>query len=212
MLLVGLMPTLIGCGHPYRETANPFPVLAGEYDRLYEASRQVLKDRGYTLARQSYRFGNVMTEPKTSPTFAEPWHGDNSNLYLAGQSTLRHLRRQITVTIQPSETDTPAVNEETDEGQPPKEGPTVVPVKPGGQHYELRVEVTLEARQRPTRRLIGAAGRSGFSHLSEVPTEWARRGIPGSYWQPVGRDRELEARLVQDIVRRATELIENEPT
>src|SRR5688572_16983036 len=78
---VGLLLALglAGCSHPvrpltgFRPAPNPVEVDAAEYDRVFEASVDVLRDAGFRVNRRDYRFGDVVTYPDTSPTVFEPW-------------------------------------------------------------------------------------------------------------------------------------------
>ena len=60
----------------------------------------------------------------------------------------------------------------------------------------------LERKQIPTRRMAGSARRNVFSDLSTPPRDLIDKGVTGSYWEPIGRDPFLEARLIQQITER----------
>jgi hypothetical protein len=194
-----------GCQSDPPRVADPLPVAGAEYDRFYEATRAVLRDRGFELAQQNYRFGLVTTEPLTARTLFEPIGDNHQSLASATRSTLRHTRRKVRVALEPqqesqgsSQNAMPAATQPITLTDAP---PTVATTKPAEAAYQLRVVVTVEARQAPTRRVIGGTGRRVFSTLNRVPKRWARRGIEKTYWHPLGRDRELEAQLRREIVR-----------
>ncbi len=62
----------------------------------------------------------------------------------------------------------------------------------------LAVEVQLEQLQQPATRVINRYGGPTQS-FREVPAEWSERRLEPAYWQPLGRDTLLEARLLRDI-------------
>lgn len=177
LLALGL--TLTGCNRPRPEAQNPLTIDSLEYDRVYDAAIAALRDAGFRVDRQDYRFGRLTTFPQGSPTALEVWDPDNTTAAQAWQSTLVDLQRIARVFIDPL---------------PGEEPPA----------YDLRVEVILEQRQTPIRRMTGSISRNVFSSLEAVPTDWRQRGIDANYWQPVGRDTALEDRLLHDILHRAT--------
>lgn len=170
-----------GCQRAVVDTPNPQPIAADAYDRMYDASITVLRDHGFRVDRRDYRFGRITTHPLDSPTAVEPWRPQNTTASQAWQSTLDHLRRTASVFLEPPDDDAP-------------DG-----------HYLLRVEVLLERHAQPTRRLTGTGRRNVFSSLDSAPEEWRRRGIERRYWEPVGRDPHLEARLMRAINTRMTD-------
>ncbi|MEX1017779.1 MAG: hypothetical protein WDZ31_13640 [Phycisphaeraceae bacterium] len=169
---------LTGCQRAVVDAPNPLPIASEEYDRMYDASIAVLRDHGFRVDQQDYRFGEVVTRPDDAPTAIEFWQADNTTAAQAWQSTLDHLRRTVTVFLEPAEAE-------------------------GEGDYALRVEVLMERRVQPTRRLTGSSRQNVFSTLDAVPAEWQRRGITAHYWEPVGRDPYLEARLLRTIVAEA---------
>lgn len=204
---------LLGCRGPAALAPNPFEIDAREYDRVYDASVQVLRDYGFTVDRQDYRFGRVTTGPLGSPTLLEPWKRDNSTLGQAAASTVGDLQRKVTVFIDPviamDATPARAAGEEVAEDAEiaASAGASASPAD-GGEAgaYLLRVEVLIERREVPTRRLTGTASRNVFSSLRDTPVEWQKRGIEANYWLPVSRDPQLEQRLLREIVSRSLSL------
>lgn len=136
----------------------------------------MLRDAGFQLNRQDFRFGRISSEPQGSPTVFEPWKSDNVRAEEAWLSTLGDLRRTVTISLEPKETVELA------------------------SAYGLRVEVVLERLQIPERRMDGRTQGSVFADLGEVPAELQDRGIRQRYWQPIGRDLALEQYLTQKIL------------
>jgi len=208
LLAIACLSLLPACqrGPDYGQAANPFPVAGAEYDRLYNATRRVLKARGFTIARANYRFGVIQTEPRTANTLAEPIRNNNTGLRQQTRATLRHLRRTVTVTVEPADADNPSTTQPADpdsDRDAAPTPPTIATTRPATGDYQLRVRVRVEARQHPTRRLINATGSRVFSTLERVPERWQQRGIERTYWQTIGDDDKLENRLIHDIVRRS---------
>lgn len=182
-----VMLTTGGCHRPFTPAPSSLAIDAAEYDRMFLAGAQVLRDHGFRVDRQDYRFGQVTTRPADSPIALELWRPANTTPGQAWQSTLDHLRRTVTVFYEPIE-----YGDDVDEAMRGELG-----------DYALRIEVLMERRVQPTRRLTGRSGGNVFSTLDDVPDEWRRRGIAASYWEPVGRDAYLENRLMRDIVAEA---------
>lgn len=215
LLLLTLLLPVAGCQSDYGQASNPYPVAAAEYDRLFESAQHVLRKRGFTIDRASHRFGLIQTEPRSAPTAFEPIRNNNVGLKRQAQATARHVRRIVTVRLEPAG-DNPATQPATtpaDRSQRKAsadrdtdiaggfEPPEVATTQPADGNYQLRVHVRLQAKQQPTRRLISGTGDRVFSDLDQVPKRWQQRGIEKNYWQTVGRDPKLETRLIHDIVR-----------
>ena len=177
MLLLLFVP--LGCSAAGPPVPNPVTVDAREYSRLFDASVEVLREEGFRVDRQDFRFGTVTSKPDGSPTMFEPWRPDNRTASLAGWSTLSDLRRVVTVTLEP---------------QPEGMERSV---------YDLSVVVELQREQSPLRRLDGNGTKQQFRSLSEVPEEWARRGVTAKSWETVGRDEAMEQALLRAIMERA---------
>jgi hypothetical protein len=203
-----------GCHTPlrgYSERPNPLPIDARAYDALFQAAVLELRDRGFRVDRQDYRFGEVSTQPSTSPTIAEPWRSDNTTAFQIAESTLNHLRRRVIVTLQPiPEEDRTAIVEvasamdaETD-AHPDADG-AIASGFADADGFRLAVRVIVESQQVPIRRLT-MASQGARATLSSVPAEWRERGIRGNEWVEIGRDEHLEQRLLRAILRRAERL------
>ena len=210
--LLGLGLGLAGCHRSYKPAPNPVEIDPAEYDRIFRASVEVLRDYGFRVDRQDYRFGRVTSAPLASPTVFEPWINHNTTATQTAQSTLDFLRRTVTVSMEPSAEESsesrvqsPELDRAAASPNPELEAQNSEPLSPP---YHLRVEVLLENQQVPIRRLNGSVSGSRFSSLTEVPTEWADRNIAPAYWQPIGRDAHLEDRLARDIMERSLRLPE----
>lgn len=161
-----------------------------EYGRMYRAAKEVLRERGFVLEQQDYRYGLVSSRPRFSPTILEPWYSDNLRLGKAVESTLNQERRVVEVWLKPM--GVPAAGE----GEGERMGQ--------GQEFLLDVQVWLERRQRPGRYLTGSMDAAGM--VGYWRTEAGER--PRGGWRRVGRDAALEEALRAEIVRRSVRLEE----
>lgn len=211
-----------GCARNVVATPNPLDIDPAEYDRLYRAAQAVLRDHGFGLDRQDYRFGRITTQPLDAPTIAEPWRRTNTTARQALIATVNHYRRIATIAFVPvgepvaepvAAAPTPVaesnalvqitVDDESAAAATPAEGEAVESL-PAAPAYLMHVEVYLEQLQAPTHRLSGSTDPPHvISALGATPTELRERGIQGAYWQPMGRDPYLEQRLMREIVRRS---------
>ena len=184
-LILLLLPCLAaGCSRKIVAADNPAPLHADLYKTYFDTTIQVLRDNGYVIDRNDYRFGTITTLAQGSPTVFEVWNPQNTTGSQAVESTLTDEQRRVNVTFTRPESG--------------GDGSTAV-ADPG---YAIEVEVILERRQTPTRRITGSARRNVFSALSAVPKDLADKGVTGNYWQPIGRDPYLEARLMKQISER----------
>jgi len=186
---ITLLPVVVlnGCAPKIQPVDNPLEIDRQEYARLFDATVLVLRDYGFRVARQDYRFGVITTEPMRAPTILEPWQTINTTVDQAFASTVNDQRRRVTISLVPAEADPPTTGAPTP--------------------YELHAEVIVERLMVPTARLTGStAGRRIVHQLSSVPVEWQQRGIRATYWRTIGRDPYLEQRLLAGIVRRSLHL------
>jgi len=185
LLLLAVSLGSAGCSRAIVRADNPAPVPADQYRQTFEAAVQILRDLGFTIDRRDYRFGVVTTLPLASPNMFEVWNAQNTTRHQAVESTLASEQRRVNVSI-------------TAPGQADGDDQTGSDAS-----YRLEVRVVLERKQIPTRRIAGSARRNVFSNLAAPPKDLVARGVTGSYWQPVGRDPYLEARLVKQIIELA---------
>lgn len=163
-------------------TTSSAAVDAEQYRATFDAGVAVLRDAGFQINQQDFRFGRISSEPQGSPTVLELWKPDNVRAEEAWLSTFGDLRRTVTISLEPG--DEPAARAQSD-GEPSS--------------YRLRVEVILERLQIPQRRMNGRTEGGVFADLREIPTELRNRGIRESYWQPIGRDPAFEQYLTRKI-------------
>ncbi len=189
-LILTLLPTLLfaGCSRQIVQADNPTALSTDQYKLYFDATLQVLRDNGYVIDRRDYRFGQITTRPQGSPNLVEVWNPQNTTADQAIESTFASEQRLVNVSFsKDSQTPTP----DTD---------TASNIDTG---YMIEVQVILERKQIPTRRMAGSARRNVFSNLAAPPRNLIDRGVTASYWEPVGRDEYLEARLIKQITAHA---------
>lgn len=176
ILILAMAATAFGCAGVPRDAPGDGRALRfgdDRYDQAFEATLAALQEQGFELARHDHRFGVISTRPRRAPTLFEPWDASNSDGDQIMQATFNEMRRRVQVQIVPSKQST---------------------------KYVLKVAVTLEQRQEPTRFLDGTtSGRGTFRRLDQMPEEYARRGMVKRAWNEIGRDAGMEARLLLAI-------------
>ncbi|MCC6580821.1 MAG: hypothetical protein IT440_10300 [Phycisphaeraceae bacterium] len=184
--MVVLAVWLSACKAPQASHDNPMEIAASEYPRMYYAAVDVLRTQRMGVGVQDYRFGQVISQSQALPTMPEFWRRGRYTLAQATESTLNQQRRTVTVSLEPA-------------GAKPGHATDAPPAS-----YMLHVEAIIEQMQTPTRFLSGStSGHRVMSELRAVPTELKERGLAEEFWQPLGRDTQLEQELLALIVRRS---------
>ncbi len=193
------LPGPVGCASRAVSIDNPVRITAGEYNRMFEASVDVLRNELFSVERQDRRFGVITTRPLWAGSALEPWRTDNTTAYQYTDATLNYHRRTVRVNLTPRDADATL--------------DAATPADPADD-YMLEVIVQLDRRQHPPRELNTAAvssvayfGRSGGTR--RIGTE---AGAEESFWRTVGRDEYLEQRLVNRILARASVIAERHST
>ncbi len=168
------------------------------YAATFEAAVEALRHAGFRIDRSDFRFGVLTTRPQGSPTLFEPWKPDNTTSHKALHSTLNDLRRTVTVTFMPLFKNT----------KPAKPANPLAPLASRNTrdaHATARlmaIEVQLESHQIPGRRLNGRVRGAVFSDRNVEPRNPTEQDVSNTYWQPLGRDPELETELQRRILSR----------
>ena len=196
-LCLALIGVLAGCTAQIQGLSNPLEIDHEEYARMFDAAVLVLREPGYVVEHQDYRFGTITTKPSGSSTILEPWRSDNTTSDQALTSTFNYQRRLVTVTLEPDSSD----NKEPGSSVGPFADSTATTI------YLLRIQVLIERLIVPTTHMTGSTSPGRMvANLAEVPTQWRRQGMKMQYWRPIGRDVHLEQRLIDAIVRQSLQL------
>lgn len=177
---------LPGCKVDYTKPATqPRALTAAEkdFEAVWQASRQTLRDYHFELDRQDRRAGVITTEPLTGMHFFELWRKDAARPADFGESTIQTIYRTAKVTIGP--------------------------VKPDAKTYKAQVDVLLRRSDREFEDVTSTSEavrlyRSGDRkrRRAPLPESGLARGAPADCVE-LGHDRSLEARLTADIAAAA---------
>ena len=187
-----LLMVLTGCttappGNLYGVAAPGVPFLPGENPIFVpEVDREFLWNQLVDAIDDDFRIereqrmqviGGVITEgmietfPTTGSTLLEPWRSDSRGWFQRWYATLQTIRRRAAVRVTPV---------------------------PGGYSVGLAVTIELEDLGRPEQATVGAVY---LQHDGSIPKEQAGRytGAGTLGWIPMGRDTELEQKILADI-------------
>ena len=202
-LLLSLLAA-IGCGHhaprqklaippiqsiaaPAAALPNPIYVPLVDRDFLWNQIVDAVDDYFWIeRERRVQQIGGVLTDgridtfPTIGSTLLEPWRSDSTRGYERLHATLQSLRRQAVVTVAPD---------------------------PNGYFISVSVAKELEAVDQTVHTSVGA---STLRHDNSLVS---RRGANGENthgpftlgWIPLGRDAQLEQRLLQEIRARVAD-------
>ncbi len=159
------------------------PIFVPEVDREFLWNQLVAAiDDDFRIERENRMqvIGGVITEgmietfPTTGSSLLEPWRGDSSGWFQRSYATLQSIRRRATARVTPV---------------------------PGGYSVALVVTVELEDLGRPE---LATTGSIHLQHDSSIRPEQAGKFTgPGTIgWIPMGRDNELEGKILADIRER----------
>jgi len=178
LMLLAAAALLGGCTHAV-QADNPAVIEQDQYPVAFDNAVQTLRDQGFRIARNDYRFGVISTYPKEASTLAEPWTDDHTTRAQARRATLNAEQRVVTISFTPRDgSDDPAT----------------------ATGYDVLVQVLVERRRDPQRYLTHSASGYISRQYTTVPEHLQDRGIEGTYWQPIGQDELLEQRLMAQII------------
>lgn len=164
-----------------------------QYPAVYQAAIDVLRDWGFVIARQNYRFGLVRSEPLDIERIAVRGPDAPVLEHRFAQASIQHQRRIVTVQLKPQKTMTPR-----HPGEPAPE--------PFASPFELTIEVTIQQRQVPRRQLVlGAKGANilGAMAASDDPWKTSRPDPTDPFWRDLTRDAVMQRMLLEQIVERS---------
>ncbi|HEY4329363.1 MAG TPA: hypothetical protein VGN88_06485 [Phycisphaerae bacterium] len=149
------------------------------YDNVWQQATLLLSKTGFALDRQDYRLGVLTTLPLPSSQFIEFWKPQQTNIVNAMENTVNDQRRRVRISISKVE------------GKP--------------EFYEIAVQVLVERETNPSEVIGGPVfvegsgfGRNAITLRSDYA---APKDEPGD-WVPVGRDPDLERKLLDQLFKR----------
>lgn len=180
-LQIVLLIACAGCHRPVKPveplTQTVSVANASGVDRLWEGAQEELRRHRFKLDRVDRRSGIITTFPVTSESFFEFWRHDVDSSYDRMESTLRTVRRTVTIRIDQDAEDSAAV---------------------------LTVTVARDLFSTPERQFNSSAAslRVFSSALPGVAGE-PRLSRADDYWIADGRDGAMERRLLERIIERS---------
>ncbi len=175
--LSGLCLLAIGCEVKYTEPAHPAVAQSAkerEFEAVWQASKDVLRDHHFQLDRQDRRAGVITTLPMTGAYILEPWRQDAVRPNDLAEGTVQTVIRTARVRVRPGEG--------------------------AGALYTVDVDVLIERTNRPqpevtsTSEAYALFGENAFERRAR-----AREAGGGAFLTDLGHDRSLEARLTEEI-------------
>ncbi|MCZ6653247.1 MAG: hypothetical protein O7D91_09500 [Planctomycetota bacterium] len=176
--VIGIV-SFVGCHRPAApQGPTQGTVLAASDDNfrgLWEACQAVLRRHRFEIDRKDLRAGLITTFPQTSQHFLEFWRHDVDTPYDLAESSMRTVRRSVTIQI----------SKPQDEGE-----------------YVIDVTVNKE-RFHAVERQINNAAAALRVFSTDLPSTAGRKFDPATdmTWTPEGRDAAMENRLL-DLIRR----------
>lgn len=170
--LLTLALLMAGCvSAPALPPTEPVVVSAPSFEAVWNATVFAL-DEYFDIASEDRTTGRIETRPLVAATLLEPWRRDSTTLYQRLEATLQSERRRAFATVRE--------------------------LAPG--QYQVSVEVYRELEDLP----LPVRSPTGHALFRSEPTlhrEYAVvTGEPTSRnWINLGRDAELEARILADI-------------
>ncbi len=164
---------LAGCGGAKKAAAAPAALTASDVTAAMTAAQKTLSAMQFVMDKYDIEAGYLRTRPQRAGQFFEPWRQDNASVQAFGQANIDTLRRTVEVFAEPQ-----------------------------GQTVQWRCVVSVERLSLP------AAPIRGMSKMAAMYTDSTQmlqtlspeeRFAGHMQWLPIGRDAELEARIVKRI-------------
>jgi hypothetical protein len=202
-----------GCT-PYNKSVAPpaeQTVAERNFDAIWNASRQVLRDYRFEIASQSRRDGTIITAPLVGKQALEFWRKDAVTPAELAEDTFQTVYKTATVTIRPSEEDpeqyVASVAVEASRSDKP-----AMTVTSTSEAYGL---FTMTGERNPWLTNFGRATDEAQEERAEKKSSaqamrasesqpTSRQGPRSERWQvTLGRDGPLERQMTADIARAA---------
>ncbi len=155
---------------------TPRFIYKASYDTIWQQSIDLLTKTGFTLDRQDYRLGVLVTKPLPSAQIVEFWKLQHVNAKNAMENTINSQRRTVRLTI------------------------ADVPGKPD--FYEIAVQVLVERQTNPSEDIGGPifVEGSGFGRNSiTLRSDYAEPKTEEGRWNIIGHDPDLEGKLLDQL-------------
>ena len=176
-ILVGLA-FAVGCHKPAPPQGPTAEFIQhDDVDPLWQAAQSVLRKHDFQVDRQDLAAGVIETLPTTSQHFSEFWRQDVADPYSFGQATMHTMQRKATVRF----------------------------IRAPGSQWTIELEVDVYRLSTPEHQVTSASS-ALLAFSGGLPTATGQVGVNASKqreWVPLGRDGEMESRLLSQIFKAA---------
>lgn len=148
-----------------------------DVDPLWQAAQSVLRKHDFQIDRRDLAAGVIETLPTTSQHFSEFWRQDVADPYSFAQATMHTMQRKAIVRF----------------------------IRAAGSQWSFEVEVDVYRLSTPEHQVTSASS-ALLAFSGGLPTATGQVGVNASKqreWVPLGRDGELESRLLSQIFKAA---------
>jgi hypothetical protein len=149
-------------------------VSSQDYERLWKACGQTLRNDQFEIQQEDYREGILTTWPMVSMQFFEFWRSDAGTFDDVMLDSLQTIRRSVRFEL----------------------------ARGADGSYIARPKVLIEQSSHPERRLSSVSQFTGaFIVTAESPTRVTDEGtvVPNRYWYATGRDEAMEKELADSV-------------
>jgi len=147
-----------------------------DVDPLWQATQAVLRKHDFQIDRQDLAAGVIETLPTTSQHFSEFWRQDVADPYSFGQATMHTMQRKATVRFIRTSS---------------------------ARDWSVEMQVDVYRLSTPEHQVTSASS-ALLAFSGGLPTATGQVGVNASKqreWVPMGRDGELESRLLSQIFK-----------
>ncbi len=159
---------------------NPMTVTGAEFDAVFHACREALRERYFEEDRIDRRAGVITTAPSTAGGIGEFWRRDRADAEGIALASLGAVRKIVSIQIKPTKTGgfTVALTVVTQRRQLPNLEPTTT----SDAYSIFRTEKSLLGER---------------LNMEARQMSWERERI--AWWADLGRDEALEQALLRDV-------------
>lgn len=174
-----LLAAPVGCHKPAQPEGPTVEAIENDQvDSIWAAAESVLRKHDFQIDRQDRAVGVLSTLPTTSQQFFEVWRQDVADPYSLGQASLHTMQRKAQVRF---------IRE------------------PAGRHWTIEMQVDVYRLSTPEHQVTSASS-ALLAFSGALPTATGQIGqnaAKAREWVHLGRDGELESRLLSQIFNAA---------
>jgi len=175
LIVAAALPIFSGCHKPAPPQGPTAEFIERDHvDALWQASQSVLRKHDFQIDRQDLAAGVIETLPTTSQHYFEFWRQDVADPYSFAQATLHTMQRKATVRFVRT---------------------------PSDPQWTIELQVDVYRLSTPEHQVTSASS-ALLAFSGGLPTATGQVGqsaMKQREWVPLGRDPELESRLLSQI-------------